>query len=214
MTECVGPTSYRYCEAVDDCLQWTEPLPCGDGAACVDDKCDCAGSCDGKECGDDGCGNSCGDCDDLMVCKDHQCKCSECAGGDWQCIASMSYHECTAGPGECGSWSEPQTCAEGTQCNDDLQACTALPPAQGATCEHGTRLYVERSVDQALRDPALASLLDRSCRAGRVPDFALPTLEPEPSLVAAADRALARLCEQGLDAPRPWNPIFQPRRPR
>lgn len=92
-----------------------------------------------------------------------------------------------------------------------LQTCTGLPASAVATCEAGTRLFVERSVDQALRDPAQASLLDRSCRAETLPERLLAVTAAEPELAAAGRRALARLCEQGSDATRPWNPIFQPR---
>jgi hypothetical protein len=92
-----------------------------------------------------------------------------------------------------------------------LQACTGLPAPLVSSCEHGTRLFVERSVDQALRDPAQAALLDRACRAQRVPERLLAVAAAEPALAQAGADALVRLCEQGSTAPRPWNPVFQPR---
>jgi hypothetical protein len=96
-----------------------------------------------------------------------------------------------------------------------LQACAGLPtPSVVASCERGTRLFVERSVDQALRDPDQANLLDRSCRSGELPDRLLAMASPEPELAAAGARALTRLCDEGTAAPRPWNPVFQPRRTR
>lgn len=96
-----------------------------------------------------------------------------------------------------------------------LAPCGELPPELTQACERGTRFFVERSVDQALRDPAQASLLDRACRAGQLPEF-LPgaAARPEPQLLAAGLLALERLCTQGIEAARPWNPVFQPRRPR
>jgi len=95
------------------------------------------------------------------------------------------------------------------------QACDELPPEQRETCQLGTRQFVERSVDQALRDPSQATLLDRSCRAGSLPEFLPGTAaQPEPNLDAAAQQALDRLCSQGAETPRPWNPVFQDRRPR
>ncbi len=94
-------------------------------------------------------------------------------------------------------------------------ACEALLTEHREPCQVGTRQYVERSVDQALRDPSQAAVLDRSCRAGALPDF-LPgaIAQSEPDLLEAAQQALDRLCSQGTESPRPWNPVFQPRRPR
>jgi len=46
---------------------------CGDGEVCVQSAC-CTPDCIGKECGDDGCGGSCGDCpSDLMCHPDYSC---------------------------------------------------------------------------------------------------------------------------------------------
>ncbi len=95
-----------------------------------------------------------------------------------------------------------------------LQACGALPPERTSSCERGTALYVERSVDQALRDPAQAAQLDRSCRAGALVDLPVALPLDQPPLQAAAERALTRLCNDGVEALRPWNPMFQPRRRR
>ncbi len=95
-----------------------------------------------------------------------------------------------------------------------LQACEGLAPAHAERCERGTRTAVERSVDQAFRDSAQASLLDRSCRSGQLPSHLPDAMPWEPELQGAAQVALDRLCAHGLDAPRPWNPVFQPRRPR
>ncbi len=96
-----------------------------------------------------------------------------------------------------------------------LEACGELSPELTPRCERGAKLFVERSVDQVLRDPAQAGTLERCCRSGQLPDF-LPgaAATPEPSLQAAGLLALERLCSQGPEAPRPWNPVFQPRRSR
>ncbi len=94
-----------------------------------------------------------------------------------------------------------------------LQACSGLTPGLLQSCQYGTRIFVERSVDQALRDPSRAAQLDRFCRADE-PAALPPGVADEQELRAAAQQALDRLCEHGADAPRPWNPVFQARRSR
>ena len=98
----------------------------------------------------------------------------------------------------------------------DPAACLALDTERRLGCEAGTLLFVERSLDMALRNRSRGEdLLDRSCRAGSPPDFLLDARAVDSAAVRdAGDRALARLCEQGVDAVRPWNPVFQPRRVR
>ena len=69
--ECVGNSVEQY----DDCGNLIRKEDCGpdqycDNARCIDDIiCNCSG----KECGDDGCGNSCGDCNSDENCQDNQC---------------------------------------------------------------------------------------------------------------------------------------------
>ncbi|MDP6946358.1 MAG: hypothetical protein QF464_19575, partial [Myxococcota bacterium] len=43
---------------------------CADNEACADGECPCAPACEGLECGDDGCGGVCGECDTNTVCTD------------------------------------------------------------------------------------------------------------------------------------------------
>ncbi len=93
----------------------------------------------------------------------------------------------------------------------DPAACAAIVPERRDDCQAGTLLFVERSVDMALREHKRGDdLLDRSCRAGSVPAFVLDgRAVDEPAVREASTRALARLCEQGPEAARPWNPVFQ-----
>jgi len=65
MSECVdNDTAYRICgnfDTSDECLEWSQPKECSFG--CENGKCKgCTPDCTGKECGDDGCGGSCGEC--------------------------------------------------------------------------------------------------------------------------------------------------------
>lgn len=45
---------------------------CGSGEICYQQSC-CALDCSGKDCGEDGCGGQCGECDDIFYCLDSQC---------------------------------------------------------------------------------------------------------------------------------------------
>ncbi|RJO66469.1 MAG: hypothetical protein C4523_12345 [Myxococcales bacterium] len=67
----------------------------------------CAPDCEGKACGDDGCGGSCGECPELTTCND---------GGE--CVCSFAICEAAC-------------CAEGEICYED--ACCA-PDCDGKTC--------------------------------------------------------------------------------
>lgn len=80
----------------------------------------CVPQCDGKQCGDDGCGGSCGACGDGRVCDASQrCACEpQCDGracGDDGC------------GGSCGA------CAEGTVCGVG-GACECIPSCSGKQC--------------------------------------------------------------------------------
>ena len=85
-------------------------------------NCPCVGICGSNECGDDGCGGSCGTCKAgtkcskaTFVCKDCKVQCAGKVCGDDTCN------------GSCG------TCAAGTQCDDQGQ-CVKIPPPP--TCQN------------------------------------------------------------------------------
>ena len=68
----------------------------GDGA--------CKPGCEGKECGDDGCGGSCGECVEGVTCCEGVCCTPDCEGktcGDDGC------------GGSCGEWAEVEGCVNG-----------------------------------------------------------------------------------------------------
>lgn len=112
------------CTAFDDkgTNKWTEKQVCSKAENCVEDSacqvdCESAWICDGKECGDDGCGGSCGGCDAGMSCIGNECK-------DVICTASCGAAEC--GPDGCGN-----TCGEcggTTVCMPPAYVCME-PPA-------------------------------------------------------------------------------------
>ena len=66
-----GACVCEFTECLDDC--------CADAQVCHDDACctpDCAPGGQLKECGNDGCGESCGVCGELELCVDEQCVCT------------------------------------------------------------------------------------------------------------------------------------------
>lgn len=55
------------CDDGEDCATCASDCGCSDGLVCYQGSC-CEPSCGGKECGDDGCGGSCGECSSAETC--------------------------------------------------------------------------------------------------------------------------------------------------
>ncbi len=91
---------------------WTE------NGKCADVTCECIPDCSGRECGDDGCGGSCGECDDGNVCNG-----TESCDGNGQCLGGT-----------------PLSCSDGNACNG-VETCN---PASG--CQPGTPLVCDDGV--------------------------------------------------------------------
>ncbi len=93
---------------------------CEIGHLCISNECVCMASCIGKECGDDGCGGSCGECEAGFSCSQGgKCKCQpNCEGlqcGDNGC------------GGQCGTCLPPSFCGEDGQCQ-------CVPDCAGKIC--------------------------------------------------------------------------------
>lgn len=92
---------------------------CEIGQICMGGECRCASMCVGKECGDDGCGGTCGECPAHNVCTpDGQCS----------CIPQCEGKQC--GDDDCGS--ECGTCPDGNICQDGQ--CICIPNCDGKIC--------------------------------------------------------------------------------
>jgi hypothetical protein len=92
-----------------------------DGGVCVPPP--CSPRCQGKECGDDGCGGSCGSCPDGYLCRGNgKCACAESCGGSVCGVDSCG--------NSCGTCGIGQTC-DGGQCVDPptttLEPVTTTP---------------------------------------------------------------------------------------
>ena len=142
-----------------DCLH--EPIesccepPCPMGQFCFDGECVCAAQCLGKQCGDDGCGGSCGECPEqhhctpagLCVCDpfcvDKHCgpdgcggSCGTCEGPQDICMDGQCICQPACAGKDCGSDGCSGTCgACPTQheCTDE-GLCVCVPDCAGKLC--------------------------------------------------------------------------------
>ena len=135
--ECVNPTP-------EDTLCATD-ADCPQGYACDGDRCaergPCVAPCDGRECGDDGCGGDCGTCPDAQDrCVEGRCDCQpECDGlacGDDGC------------GGDCGPCDPDEDCVE-QQCVPGGGLCStpADCPEMETTCDPESHRCVPGCLD-------------------------------------------------------------------
>ena len=111
---------------------------CKAGLDCVDGHCQapCASSCDGKVCGDDGCGGSCGTCASGS-CVDGRCEIA--------CAAQCDGKTC----GDDGCGGSCGTCASGSCVAGRCQTadpCGGVPEAGCCTADHGVRRCIDGEV--------------------------------------------------------------------
>ena len=145
-------------DQVWECDQWgAEETFTEDCAAqelvCQDGQCVCIPACDGIQCGDDGCGGSCGVCDGAQnQCVEGQCVCTpECAGKECgpdgcggscgQCLQAQSQcqeGQCLCQPDcvekQCGSDGCGGDCGV---CVDEGVCIVGLCPPEGKQCNDG-----------------------------------------------------------------------------
>jgi len=62
-----------HCDEAEDVQMWWNCKWDGANHTCVDGECVCVPACDGKECGDDGCSESCGSCSEGTICLGNDC---------------------------------------------------------------------------------------------------------------------------------------------
>jgi len=120
------------------------------GAA--DDESTCLRNCDAKDCGDDGCGGTCGSCAPRQQCESGECKCApdcsgkscgedgcggtcgscaprqQCQSGECECLPNCAEKSCgdDGCGGTCGSCAPRQQCQSGE--------CKCAPDCAGKSC--------------------------------------------------------------------------------
>ena len=91
----------------------------------------CSPDCEGRECGDDGCGGSCGECDDSLFCEWP----GMCVNGDPpQCFGKMCGPDSMGG--SCGSCPTDWLCDMVGHCHPPDGACEGVAPT-GGMCHGG-----------------------------------------------------------------------------
>ena len=121
--QCVCKVNKTCCQTSWDesCVRDVDALKCG---TC------CEPSCKGKECGDDGCGGSCGQCTEGKTCKDGKCEGCSCEGkqcGDDGCghsCGSCKDDELCDPSGQCKPKTACGICYESLKCDEKSLACT------------------------------------------------------------------------------------------
>jgi hypothetical protein len=119
--ECLDGKSRQRCyQGPDGCPVWSPIQQCGEGEECVAGSCAiCIPQCENRDCGDDGCGGVCGECDSEWCCQGSTCTLCEpqcdgkVCGPDW------------AG-GSCGECEGSAVCAAGDCRQADVGNCVEL----------------------------------------------------------------------------------------
>ena len=89
---------------------------------------ECLPNCDGKQCGDDGCGGVCGECSGQDACIEAHCVCQPACEGK-----ACGDDGCGGSCGECTS----QDPCQNAVCNAETGLCQTEPADNGAPCEDG-----------------------------------------------------------------------------
>lgn len=132
--------NYQECvQLEEDCFQWSFEQSCGPGETCVGGLCmsPCSGSCENKECGDDGCGGNCGNCDDVNPCTDDTCS------AQGQCTFVPNAAECN----DNDLCTANDTC-QNSSCQGITLGCNDGSPCTDDSCNSGTGcVYVDLEGD-------------------------------------------------------------------
>ena len=140
-----NPCTTDSCDTADGCQfkTKTDGSPCAEDMhwQCVSGECICVPSCAGKECGPDGCGQTCGACPAMSDCEDGICVCpyeiceNTCCEFGQVCSAGLCCTPDCVGK-NCGSDGCSGTCGTCPGANDVCQdgVCVCIPTCAGKEC--------------------------------------------------------------------------------
>ncbi|MBT9559519.1 MAG: PQQ-binding-like beta-propeller repeat protein [Myxococcales bacterium] len=116
----------------ENCVTCSKDCGCTGAAVCAGGAC-CTPMCDGKTCGSDGCGGTCGpDCGAGTVCSGGSCSpLSSCGTGG--CQAAL-FESCTSCPADCGCTGGATCLGTGQCCTPDCDGRACGPDGCGGTC--------------------------------------------------------------------------------
>lgn len=123
----------------------SDPANCGDcGVVCVGQEiclsgdCICIPDCDGKVCGSDGCGGTCGACDTGMICLDDQSACAwPC--DDWDAAVDPPYCSASIAGVRLDAYAYHDTFATCTADSDCQSHSLCDNPAYDCQCQYSVR---------------------------------------------------------------------------
>lgn len=132
---CDGATSTCQCKSDDACKVYGARATCGPAG------CSCVPDCAGRECGDDGCGGTCGSCDPAYTCSSGSCAGScgtdepyvVCDGGS-RCPPHSTCqpgNKCACDPGFASETCEGERCSN---CNWEWTCAVCTPRCDGRQC--------------------------------------------------------------------------------
>jgi len=120
----------------DPCLDWSPTTLCPPSDVCSNGACECAPSCNGKQCGDDGCGGSCGACGADSQCLGGACQptCqAECGPAGLTVCEGQGVKACGQFDADgCLEWGPAAACGAAQTCNNG--ACICVPSCGGKQC--------------------------------------------------------------------------------
>ena len=125
------------CEPAEDCGTCAGDCTCAPNWVCEEGVCvdpgGCVPACDGKDCGADGCGGSCGDCAEGFACD-----------VDGMCVEDICEADCTdklcgddGCGGSCGDCADGEVCSDAGVCGAPVLSCEGIcgDPADGCYCD-------------------------------------------------------------------------------
>jgi len=140
---CVGSSVYQ-CDATGRKASLVEKCQ----HKCQDGICGkCTAACGDKECGNDGCGGSCGDCTNALVCSYGQCANS--------CTPNCAGKECGSNgcSGNCGECVSDEVCDEGICSSICTPSCSGLECGSNGCGGNCGSCGVQESCEQGVCEP-------------------------------------------------------------
>jgi hypothetical protein len=189
---CATATSTRSCHMdADGCFVWSREVACPGTVPCVDGMCKlCFPNCRGIQCGDDGCGGSCGECGGADGC----CH-GFCAPCKVDCAGKVCGDDGTGGT--CGKCPSNFVCSmgkcfqPGTGSCVDFFECSSACPVWSDTCWEDCQAYATNQAQMQV------TLLDACTLEQCAPCF---TIEQRADALECLDECTLEYCAPEHDA--------------